>query len=265
MNNLLIDLEKKLLILKNTERLHAIKAEFEAEGTRIDELAVLSQLCCKYGIAFTLKIGGPIAKRDLYEAFQLGASNILVPMIESEFAVNQCVESFNKLTPAFSGLKFVPKLLINIETKLAFKNIQAIVNEIHQKQLPIKTFVIGRTDLSLSYGIKDVNSEKILGISREIIESIDNKDIDATLGGNLKADSFNFFDSLYSNKLTKFESRKCTFKATERLSKHEFIDLLNKGLEFELSWLKYKEKLYLNRSKEEILRINIINERLNKK
>ena len=265
MNNLLTDLEKKLSTLKDSNKLYAIKAEFEAEGTRIDELAVLSQLCCKYEIPLTLKIGGPIAGRDIYEAFQLGASNILVPMIESEFAVKQCAETFTQLKPAFTGLKFIPKLLINIETKIAFKNIKEIVNVIDLENLPINTFVIGRSDLSESYGISNVNSEKILEISKKVLKSIENKDIDATIGGNLKADSFNFFDSLYSNKLTKFESRKCTFKATERLSKHEFIDLLNKGLEFELSWLKYKEKLYLNRSKEEILRINIINERLNKK
>lgn len=264
MNNLLNDLEEKLSVLKNTNKLYAIKAEFEAEGTRIDELAVLSQLCSKYSIPLTLKIGGPIAKRDIYEAFQLGASNILVPMVESEFAVKECVETFKKLTPAFSGLKFLPSLLLNIETKLAFKNIQEIVNEIHHRNLPIKTFVIGRTDLSDSYGIKDVNSKEILEISKKVIQCIENKNIDVTIGGNLKADSFKFFDSLYSHKLNKFESRKCTFIANERLSNKKFTDLLEKGLEFELSWLNYKQKLYFNRSREENLRINIINERLNK-
>ena len=61
----------------------AVKAELEAEGTRIDELATLSGLCFNHRIPLTLKIGGPTAERDIYEAFQIGANNILVPMIES--------------------------------------------------------------------------------------------------------------------------------------------------------------------------------------
>ena len=70
----------------------ATKAEFEAEGTRIDELAILSELCCKNSIPLTLKIGGPSAQRDIYEAFQLGATNILVPMVESKYSLLNCFE-----------------------------------------------------------------------------------------------------------------------------------------------------------------------------
>ena len=37
MNKTLIELEKKIISLKSSKRLKAIKAEFEAEGTRIEE------------------------------------------------------------------------------------------------------------------------------------------------------------------------------------------------------------------------------------
>ena len=50
------ELEGKIKDLKATKLLLAIKAEFEAEGTRIDELAILSELCCKNNIPLTLKI-----------------------------------------------------------------------------------------------------------------------------------------------------------------------------------------------------------------
>ena len=40
-------LESKIISLKDTGRLLAIKAEFEAEGTRIDELGILSNVCFK--------------------------------------------------------------------------------------------------------------------------------------------------------------------------------------------------------------------------
>ena len=86
-------LEDRLLNLVSLNSFLAVKAEFEAEGTRIDELSVISYLCLKNQVPLTLKIGGPCAKRDIYEAFQLGASNILVPMVESEFAFEFCYDT----------------------------------------------------------------------------------------------------------------------------------------------------------------------------
>ena len=112
MNSSLFDLENKLISLKSTKLLLAIKAEFEAEGTRIDELSVISYLCLKNQVSLTLKIGGPCAKRDIYEAFQLGATNILVPMVESEFAFEFCYGSYKSLIPAFKPLNICPSLSI---------------------------------------------------------------------------------------------------------------------------------------------------------
>ena len=81
------NLESNILALKDTGRLLAIKAEFEAEGTRIDELGILSNACFKSNVPLTLKTGGPAAIRDIFEAYQLGAKNILIPMVESEYSL----------------------------------------------------------------------------------------------------------------------------------------------------------------------------------
>tara|TARA_B100002019_G_scaffold245439_1_gene222831 strand:+ start:867 stop:1673 length:807 start_codon:yes stop_codon:yes gene_type:complete len=256
-------LESKIVSLKETGRLLAIKAEFEAEGTRIDELGLLSNICFKNNVPLTLKTGGAAAIRDIFEAFQLGAKNILVPMIESEYSLEYFINSYNKFFNDFYDFNDVTKLAINIESKLGYINIDKIISLIIQKSLPISHIVIGRTDLSSSLGIKNVNSDKILEISRDINLKAFKNGIKCTLGGNLSSESFDFISQLKDYNLDAFESRKATFKCTDRLSKTEFDYLIKLGLEFELSWLNLKSSMYSIRSNEENARINIINKRLN--
>ena len=264
MNKLLIDLENQIESLKSSKILLAIKAEFEAEGTRIDELAVLSYICTKNSVPLTLKIGGPCAKRDIYEAFQLGAKNILVPMVESKFALEFCARSYEALIPAFKPLNICPSLSINIESIKAVENIDSMLETIKNKSLPIKDIVIGRSDLAMSINEKNVNSKLIFDISSEIIRKVDKYNISATIGGNLTAESFNFIKGFDKDKLKAFESRKCTFENMEFISEKIFNEIINKGLNFELCWLNFKSSIYKNRSYEENIRINSIYKRIKK-
>ena len=211
MNSLLSNLENQLLDLKSSKMLLAIKAEFEAEGTRIDELSIISYLCLKNNVPLTLKIGGPCAKRDIYEAFQLGATNILVPMVESEFAIEYCANSYNSLILSFKELNICPNLSINIESKKGIKNIDNILKKIEDLSLPVKDIVVGRSDLAKSLNESDVNSKLILELTRMIIEKCKNSNINVTVGGNLSNKSFEFIKSFDYYDLVAFESRKCTF------------------------------------------------------
>ena len=253
-------LEVQMKALSSSSSFLAVKAEFEAEGTRIDELAILSELCCKNSIPLTLKIGGPSAQRDIYEAFQLGATNILVPMVESKYSLLNCFEMVQKFLPLFKDLTNTPKLFINIESQLALKNIESILKLIEDDKLPVESIVIGRSDLSKSLKINDVDNEKMLEICIDLIKK--RRNLNVTLGGNLMNKSFPFISNLSKRGLYAFESRKCTFKTNEALKKENFNSLINSALEFELSWLNCKKNLYGDRSQEEDLRIKTIESRL---
>ena len=262
MNSSLFDLENKLISLKSSKLLLAIKAEFEAEGTRIDELSVISYLCLKNQVPLTLKIGGPCAKRDIYEAFQLGASNILVPMVESEFAFEFCYGSYKSLIPAFEPLNICPSLSINIESKTAINNFDSILKKVSECTRPIKEIVIGRSDLAKSFNEKDVNSKLIFELSKMIIQKCLDLNINVTLGGNLTNESYQFIKNIDRKSLTGFESRKCTFKKSKDFNYESFTSLVNNGLEFELFWLNFKKQMYQKRSEEEIYRIHDLTKRI---
>jgi len=87
----LIDTSYVLRKLKDDYGVLAIKAEFEAEGFRLDELIMLNEVVFRADMDLIIKIGGCEAVRDLDQCKLLGTHGIMASMIETPFAMEKYI------------------------------------------------------------------------------------------------------------------------------------------------------------------------------
>jgi hypothetical protein len=254
--------EKKLaeLVRRISERGHlkSIKAEFEAEGTRSDELLRLLDVTRTYNVPLTLKIGGCEAVKDLYEARQFGARYIVAPMIESDYALKKFSDTIQKVYPKEEADEV--DFLFNIETIQAFNGFEKILQVAIDNPI-IAGVVFGRTDFSGSLGIKgDVQNEKITECIEVIAMRLLQTDLDLVVGGAISIASLPELSRIARHRLTRFETRKVVFDGN-RLMDDNLADSLLDAVHFEILWLVNKSNYYGTLHQEDKNRIHQLEER----
>jgi hypothetical protein len=254
-------LERKMVEIlekgKNDYEVVSVKAEFEAEGTRTDELLRLVDVSRAAGLPLTLKIGGCEAIRDLLEAKQIGVRYIVAPMIETPYALSKYIQAKN--------LVFSPEeqeevdFLFNIETITAFNHAQELASLASGN---LQGMVFGRVDFSGSMGLGRDGietaevTEKIIKVSQISTKT----DLDLVVGGAVSKVALPVLQEIQKTKLTRFETRKVVFagKAVE----HSGIqDALLNAVHFELLWLLNKRDYYASITKEDATRIEMLESR----
>ena len=259
MNVIEVQMVEVLKELQDNYGVFEIKAEFEAEGSRIEEMMRLKDVTSKVNLPIILKIGGVEAITDIYNAISIGVKGVIAPMAETAFAVSKFLNAIETFVAEDNREDI--DFAINIETITAFNNLESILN------LPnisiLQGLTIGRVDFvgSMGHDRSNVDSEEIYGYCSKIFTQARLHNLKTGLGGAISTGSIDFIKNLYAdNLIDKFETRKVVFRADSILVNPEKAIL--KAVEFELLWLKSKRRYYHRIKSEDEHRIEMLEQRL---
>lgn len=260
MNSLEKKMADQLKDLKENHHAIGVKAEFEAEGTRLEEALRLKEVITKAGLDLTIKIGGCEALKDLYDARSIGVTRIVGPMIETAYALKKFLACANLVFQ--EDERNDVDFLINIETISTVQNFDEMLALPNIKEL--KGIVIGRVDMAGSLGLtrEDVNSDAIGRICSEVLKKAKGfSGLECVIGGGVSAESLTFFERYTHGYLDKFETRKVIFDAKKVTSSIDGDKGILKAVGFELMWLKNKRNFYGMIFKEDEFRIDMLQRR----
>lgn len=255
MNELEKKMVKALIDLKENHHVIGVKAEFEAEGTRLEEAIRLKEVVTKAGLDMTIKIGGCEALKDMYDARIIGVNAIVAPMIETPYALKKYIKSTKLAFPECERNDV--KFLINIETITGYNNLEAILSIKEAENLA--GVVLGRVDMTGSLGLtrEDINDDKILDIACNIASKTLAYNKELVIGGGVSKYSLPFFRKLPQGSLNRFETRKIIFNSTA-IDDNNTDKGLMKAVGFELMWLKNKRDFYKTILDEDASRLQML-------
>lgn len=238
-----------------------VKAEFEAEGTRMDELLRLVHIGRMAGVKIALKIGGCEAVSDLYTAKQMGVDYIIAPMIETPYALSKYIEAKNKVYDTSS--RYNPKFLFNLETVTGYENLASMVEQALVEN-GADGVVFGRGDFAQSKGMErtKVDSEVVTECCVAVAKACKDNNLELVVGGGVSAFSYDALKKIHNEFLSRFETRKVIFNSTA-LDQSNIEEALKMALKFELLWLQNKQEYYAKISKEDASRIEALQKRFN--
>ena len=263
MNSLERKMVEVLIDLRENHLVNGVKAEFEAEGTRLEEAMRLKEVVSAAGIGLTIKIGGCEALRDMYECRVLGVARIVAPMIESAYALHKYIGAVKIAFP--EDERNTVDFAINVETVSGysvFDEMLALPDAEH-----LNGIVLGRVDMTGSMGLSrdDINtSPEVIEIARNLFTKAKAAGLETALGGGVSKDTLPFIAALGEGLVDRFETRKVIFGCPCGVPDEHAENGILKAVGFELMWLKNKRDFYGAIAAEDATRLEMLQSRYDK-
>lgn len=233
----------------------AIKAEFEAEGTRPDELLRLLEITYRADLKVALKIGGCEAVSDLHAARLYGADYIIAPMVETPYALSKFADARTKVYGDEGSTEF----LFNLETQATLDALDAMLP---LAGAALDGIVFGRVDFTLSRGLPRgaINASEITDAVLKAAQACRTHDLDLVVGGSVALEAGPALREIRSVRLDRFETRKVIFDGAAAEGGNFEAGIAN-AVAFELAWLENKRDYYQGIADEDRSRIAMLRER----
>lgn len=237
----------------------SIKAEFEAEGTRLEELLRLVDISRAAGLPLTVKIGGCEAIRDLLESKQIGVRYVVAPMVETAYAASKYVAAKNLVFT--KDEQEDTDFLLNMETITGFENREGILAAVSEPN-GADGVVFGRVDFvgSLAWGREAINLQQTTDFVLRTAELCAKHDKQLVMGGGVSIESIDALRQVHAIRLDRFETRKVVFDANTALNSDIEAGLVD-AVHFELLWLENKRDYYTGIAEEDAKRIVMLEAR----
>lgn len=257
MNQLEYQMVEALKFLRDECGCIQIKAEFEAEGTRMAELMRLKDITTRVDLPIIMKIGGVESVTDIYNCLQVGVAAIIAPMVETPYALFKYANMIDKMIAPDNAADI--DFFFNLETYTGYQNFAAMMDSPALKFIDGVT--VGRVDLagSMNKDRGEVDSELFYEICSNTFRMAREKGLRTALGGAISSGSMDFIARLNRERLIdKFETRKVVFRAD---AVERGPGILSAALDFELQWLKSKRRFYSGIKSEDEARIAMLEKR----
>lgn len=246
--------------LKKGRDLHgvvAVKAEFEAEGTRPDEFLRLLELAQRADLKVALKIGGCEAVSDLLSTLIYGIDYVIAPMVETPYALSKFIDAKGKTHDAAQTRT---QFLFNLETQTTLDNLDQMTPLAKAGGVGV---VFGRVDFTLSRGMPRtaVNDPSITEAVLKVAHACAEADLDLVVGGSVSLDAIDALRQFHAVRLDRFETRKIIFEGSAA-SRDSIVAGIENAVHFELLWLKNKRDYYDRIAKEDAARIAMMEKRV---
>lgn len=237
----------------------AVKAEFEAEGTRHDELLRLLHVARLAGVKVALKIGGCEAMRDLIESKQYGVDYVIAPMIETPYALTKFIDAKNKIYSKDEQQD--TDFLFNLETITAYQSLNEMIRTASAPG-GVNGVVFGRVDFAGSMGKtrETVDGPEVMGMLRETAMACNRAGLVLVAGGAISENSVSCMSEVQKISLARYETRKVVFNGSNLAQGTARAAIVAAG-QFELLWLENKQAYYQGLASEDDKRLKMLKAR----